>query len=187
MNKVIKRNLTFNRSTVTSTLTARVDIDGETVDVEIGGILSKDLTQSELDRKILKSAQSIVAQRAAQKAETDSLDTVLATLGADREDYEIIPSKLVVSPISLDFGTSRVNLSLEITNPGLPLKFGTATREDWITITTTTGPDSDGNATLNVNIDRTGLPDGVSNGTIFINSIGDGGSVAVPVTATVTP
>lgn len=87
------------------------------------------------------------------------------------------PSSLV-SPQALDFGRVTEALSLAITNTGTgALVWQCTPSDDWIAVAPASGT---GDGTVNVTVDRTGLPVGESAGTVSVTS--NDGDAVIPVT-----
>jgi len=94
----------------------------------------------------------------------------------------------VVSPISLDFGTDIMSLALEIDNSNSSsqtLDWNIEYDQIWISPDVTSGTTTT-ESTVNVNIDRSGLPAGKYTGIIYITSNGGAQKVSVEMIVPVT-
>jgi len=84
----------------------------------------------------------------------------------------------LVTPLALDFGRATETMSLAIANTGTgALLWQCAPSDDWITVAPTSGT---GDATVDVTVDRTGLPPGESTGSVSVTT--NDGQATVPVT-----
>jgi hypothetical protein len=84
---------------------------------------------------------------------------------------------LAVSPVSLSFGTSVIDLFLNLYNTGNgDLNWNITTDQSWLSATPASGINSD---QVTVSVDRTGLADGAHTGNVFVTSAG--GNATVPV------
>jgi serine protease len=88
-------------------------------------------------------------------------------------DSALIPTFMIVNPLSLNFGSLSEEKTLKVTksNTSNPLTVESVTdNADWLTVTPDPGDYSDGIGTYTVTVDRAFLPDGPYYGTITFES-----------------
>ena len=96
------------------------------------------------------------------------------------------PAELYVSPQSLNFGQTQVDLQISIDNAGdEELSWQVSSDQSWLTTFPTTGTTTSETDQISVSVNRSLLPVGFYDGNLFFTS--NGGNFNIPVAMEVTP
>lgn len=95
--------------------------------------------------------------------------------------------QLIISPTSIDFGSSMLTSQVELKNTGIGVMNWTSSpSNDWINLSTSKGTINTGDKSIiNVTVNKSGLAPGNFNGSVIFNS--NGGSKTFSITMVVPP